>query len=647
MLLGSTLLASVVALAPDSPSLAFPANVGSSFVIAKEIEVGNGPSDIVVSPDGDFVYVTNRDDDSVSIIDASAGTVETIDLDEDDEPVAIAVTPGGDFVYVANIGGGSPGGGSVTVIDTATEEVVEKFDLGGDADDVPSDIAISPDGSLAYITLPDNDDVVYVDTAADPMVVTGSITQAGGNFDGPTSVAFVPPGEGADPHRAIVGNADAVGTQAMSYIDTADNEVIRNFGHLSGNGASGGALKVTVSPTGLHGLYTPTTNLADFHGPGVGTHFNPAGPGTRISSIGLTPVGTIGGFAYRPDGEMVYYVYGEDPTDVAFSENRLGRATVPGLGGYQPNTFFSFTTSPTGLAATPTTNSGFPLYVLHESTDKVTVLVEATPVLDTTSGPSGSTVTISLNIEEAGFEIDDDAVIGVRFDGTLGTDLTASTGNTWTVTAPAGTGTVPVDVSFKLSGRVEGTSPWFNNRSRAADAFSYVGGGVGIKRATFDPAGGVCGVNSGVWTVEFHGTYPLPTPSECRRDGHALLGWTSDPKPAGTGQLLSAVVNRPRIMTAVWGILPPAPARVDVFANFLCNQCTAAIVLWPASSEPSDTAVVSIGNVERTCVASGSLFALRWCWVTGLASRSTHVASVAWRNTNGVGPSANTSFGLR
>jgi hypothetical protein len=55
---------------------------------------------------------------------------------------------------------------------------------------------------------------------------------------------------------------------------------------------------------------------------------------------------------------------------------------------------------------------------------------------------------MTLDVPQAAYDVDDSTITSVSFGGTPATGLTASTGDAWTLTVPAGTGTVPVTVTF-------------------------------------------------------------------------------------------------------------------------------------------------------------------------------------------------------
>lgn len=90
-----------------------------------QIDVGDHPSDLLLSPDGARLYVTNGNDDTVSVIDtATDRVVTTIDMapypnaPKGTAPQGLAISPDGATLYVAN-----GGNNDVAVVDTATAKV--------------------------------------------------------------------------------------------------------------------------------------------------------------------------------------------------------------------------------------------------------------------------------------------------------------------------------------------------------------------------------------------------------------------------------------------------------------------------------------------------------------------------------------------
>ena len=93
-----------------------PQPVQASTVTAT-IPVGKEPSDVAVTPNGAYAYVTNYDSNSVSVISTATNTVvATVTVGSG--PEGVAVTPSGSYAYVTNYGSGT-----VSVINTATNTV--------------------------------------------------------------------------------------------------------------------------------------------------------------------------------------------------------------------------------------------------------------------------------------------------------------------------------------------------------------------------------------------------------------------------------------------------------------------------------------------------------------------------------------------
>lgn len=124
-----------------------------------------GPFGIAVTPNGEYAYVTNFGSNDFAPIGTTVSVVklrhdrkivETIELGI--QPSGVAITPNGRFVYVTNYNtlyAGTnftkltPGGGTVNIIDTRTNEVIPPTIAVGHS---PNAVTISPNGKFAYVT---------------------------------------------------------------------------------------------------------------------------------------------------------------------------------------------------------------------------------------------------------------------------------------------------------------------------------------------------------------------------------------------------------------------------------------------------------------------------------------------------------------
>ena len=103
-----------------------------------------GPWGLAANPSSTKVYVVNSISNSVAVIDTTSDTViKSIQVNEN--PNWAAVTPDGKNLYVTNEGG--MGDGSISIIDTGTDTV--KFTIY--MTDEPMDICALPDGSSVYV----------------------------------------------------------------------------------------------------------------------------------------------------------------------------------------------------------------------------------------------------------------------------------------------------------------------------------------------------------------------------------------------------------------------------------------------------------------------------------------------------------------
>lgn len=126
---------------PASTTGAIVAISLASGVASAPISVGVAPQAIAITPDGTKAYVTNSGDNTVSVISVALHrVVATIPVGN--QPLRVAVRPDGAKVYVTNYADET-----VSVISTATDRVLTTVQLKGN----PIGVAFSPDGQKAYV----------------------------------------------------------------------------------------------------------------------------------------------------------------------------------------------------------------------------------------------------------------------------------------------------------------------------------------------------------------------------------------------------------------------------------------------------------------------------------------------------------------
>ena len=111
------------------------------FKVIDSIKVGSTPLIPAISPDGEWVYVANRNSNSLSIIKTSTRTIESTVNQIGVEPHGVAVSKDGKFIYVSceNLGVSDPphhptvGGkkvGFLKIVDAAKRVVVASIEVG-------------------------------------------------------------------------------------------------------------------------------------------------------------------------------------------------------------------------------------------------------------------------------------------------------------------------------------------------------------------------------------------------------------------------------------------------------------------------------------------------------------------------------------
>jgi YVTN family beta-propeller protein len=206
-------------------------------------------------------------------------------------PEGVAISPDGSFAYVCAVNG------SVTRIRTSDNTVTATLSVGND----PIGVAISSDGSFAFVTNAGNNSVSRVRTSDDTVTATIGV----GTF--PYNVAISP-----DDTFAYVTNA---GSNSVTRIRTSDNTPITTIG------VGTYPYNVAISPDGT---FAYVTNL------GVDNTVSRIRTSDNAVTATITIAGGPSGVSISPDGSFAYVTDREFGTlsRIRTSDNAV-TATVP------------------------------------------------------------------------------------------------------------------------------------------------------------------------------------------------------------------------------------------------------------------------------------------------------------------------------
>ncbi len=139
-----------------------------------DLGAGTDPDAVAVSPDGQYVYVADYGGNEVSVVETDLmdspddPVVATVSLPSGSEPDSLALSPDGDQLLVADYGTGK-----VSVIDTqagsgylGVANLCPSSSSPCPSSTEPVSVAISPDGSRAYVALAGDDDLSVIDESA-------------------------------------------------------------------------------------------------------------------------------------------------------------------------------------------------------------------------------------------------------------------------------------------------------------------------------------------------------------------------------------------------------------------------------------------------------------------------------------------------
>ncbi|MBM4719549.1 hypothetical protein GS449_14020 [Rhodococcus hoagii] len=336
-------------------------------------------------------------------------------------PSAVAVSPDGTRAYVTSVGGNRLTGTMLSVIDTATGTVtstVEPAQQGGPQIAAFTSVAVSPDGTRAYVGNYPQRAVSVIDTTANPPAVIGAPISVPRY---PNAVAVSPDGT-----RAYVTSGDADGT--VSVIDTAQGVVVASI-PVGTNPNT-----VAISPDGTR-VYVANSG----GGQRVSVIDTTAIPPAVIANVGVG-VGPTG-VTVSPDGSRAYVTNYYDGTmsviDAAAAPPVVIGAPIP-VG-----------TNPGKAAITP---DGTRVYVANAGGQNTV------SVIDTATTPPALIATVPVGTNPNDVAISPDGVHAYVTNGGNGGSATVSViriGDAPTISGTPASGTVgrPYSYAFTVAGR--------------------------------------------------------------------------------------------------------------------------------------------------------------------------------------------------
>ena len=364
------------------------------------ITVGDFPSGVVFSSDGEHAYVTNQTGNRVTIIEVASDTiVGTIPVGG--RPIGVAVNADETRLYTAN-----NQTGTVSVVDLTNNSVLATIPVGGQ----PISVVLNTSGSLAYVSNFAAGKVSVIDTGSNTVLTDIAIT-------GPTEIAI------HDDRLYVIG----VNTNTLTVIDTTTNGVIDTFpvgpgptqveispnGHYvyvtNANGASTSVIYLnrapvasaapTVGSPGDYGIVTGDLNMVDPEGdtliytvtaqpaygtvtvnPNTGVYSYAPSLAARIAAVQSTAIETDTFTVGVSDGVNVATPVTVDGVLVAELEPNAPAAVIS-IPSSNPNG----TSAPSGMTFSP---DGTRAYITDLNSDQLTII-------DTATGAVIGTVTIA------------------------------------------------------------------------------------------------------------------------------------------------------------------------------------------------------------------------------------------------------------
>lgn len=265
----------------------------------------NAPSDMVIAPNGTTAYVTNYGNATVSVVDLTNNIIIGAPIAVGVQPRALAITPDGAYVYVANYDNGVAGAGTVSVIQTSNNTVVDT--IGGFTG--PVSIAITPNGEYAYVAnygnpsaniLSSKVSVITLATNTVTATVTVGLSPSGIAINQNSTLVYVIAANTSQNAGTIVA-----GQGIIYIIDVANNEVQSTTIAVGQDPQA-----IIISPDGFFAYVTnSTSNSLDIISLPTSVI---TGQGCKMRNVFLMQEDFINKLTWQATGislPVVYYIY--------------------------------------------------------------------------------------------------------------------------------------------------------------------------------------------------------------------------------------------------------------------------------------------------------------------------------------------------
>ena len=260
---------------------------------------------------------------------------------KDARPGRIAVTPDGSKAYVVNALSDS-----VAVVNTSTGAEVKSISLP--AGGIPTNLAVSPDGSKVYVLNLVSSSISVIDTKTDALAKQSTVSGYSGV--NPYGIAFDP---NSKAHLAYVTNNDP-DDASVSVIDTTTDSQIKT---VSGYSTSQEAHGVAFSPDGKIAYVTTKDSAVAID----------VASGAQMQPISNYHANVPLNIAFTPDGKKAYITnQGEDTVSVIDVQQNSEEGKVKKFTGHAPAVV---SVSPDGSTAYVTSYSSNTVSVIDVKTD--------------------------------------------------------------------------------------------------------------------------------------------------------------------------------------------------------------------------------------------------------------------------------------